>query len=87
MVKGVNRQVLDIRETDSAYFERAFFFVRPEYADKNEKELRTAAEAALCRVEAVPQNRRKKRRHIWLFVLSSLSAAISGGFVTALFLH
>ena len=30
MVKGVNRQVLEIHETGCEYFEKALFFVKPE---------------------------------------------------------
>ena len=40
MVKGVNRQVLEIRDPGSPYFERAFFFVKPEYAFTGEQTLR-----------------------------------------------
>ena len=31
MVKGVNRQVLEIHETGCEYFEKALFFVKPEF--------------------------------------------------------
>ena len=47
MVKGVNRQVLEIRDPGSPYFERAFFFVKPEYAFTGEQTLRRAAAKAL----------------------------------------
>lgn len=39
MIKGVNRQVLEIHETGTKYFEKALFFVRPEYSTLNEKGL------------------------------------------------
>lgn len=69
MVKGVNRQVLEIRETSSPYFERAFFFVKPEYVDTDEKKLRAAAEQALSQTEKPPKikTRCAKRMYYWLF--------------------
>ena len=29
MIKGVNRQVVEVQETDCDYFERILFFVKP----------------------------------------------------------
>ena len=43
MVKGVNRQVLEIHETGSEYFEKALFFVRPEFSKENEGKLKSKA--------------------------------------------
>ncbi len=31
MIKGVNKQVLEITNTENPYFERIVFFVKPEY--------------------------------------------------------
>ena len=31
MIKGVNKQVLEINETQNGFFEKAIFFVKPEY--------------------------------------------------------
>lgn len=43
MIKGVNRQVVEVRETGSDYFERIIFFVRPEYAGISEGKIRERA--------------------------------------------
>lgn len=32
MIKGVNRQVIEITQTKCEYFEKVLFFVKPEYA-------------------------------------------------------
>ena len=37
MIKGVNRQVVEVSHTDSIYFEKVLFFVRPEYYGMSEK--------------------------------------------------
>lgn len=36
MIKGVNHQIIEIRQTDDPYFERALLFVRSAYAEENE---------------------------------------------------
>ena len=43
MIKGINRQVVEVRETDSEYFERILFFVKPEYASVSEGKIRERA--------------------------------------------
>ena len=37
MIKGINRQVIEVTETGNAYFERALLVVRPSYRDDDEK--------------------------------------------------
>lgn len=84
MVKGINRQVLEIRETGSEYFERAFFFVNPQYAETDEKKLRAAAEKSLGQADHVPKSRAKKTKHVLLWLLSSGTAAGLGALLTVL---
>lgn len=43
MIKGVNRQVVEVRETGCDYFERIIFFVKPEYAALSEGKIRERA--------------------------------------------
>ena len=43
MIKGVNRQVVEVQETDCDYFERILFFVKPEYASLSEGKNRARA--------------------------------------------
>lgn len=43
MIKGVNKQVLEINETQNSYFEKAIFFVKPEYSGMSEGKLRESA--------------------------------------------
>ncbi len=87
MVKGINRQVLEIRETGSPYFERAFFFVKPEFAFTDEKKLREAAEDALQHTDRIPKTRRKRLKNILYWALGSGAAAGAGAVVTALLIR
>ena len=43
MIKGVNKQVLEINETQNGFFEKAIFFVKPEYCGMGEGRLRESA--------------------------------------------
>ncbi len=43
MLKGVNKQVLEINETQNSFFEKAIFFVKPEYSGMSEGKLRESA--------------------------------------------
>ncbi len=43
MIKGVNKQVLEINETQNGFFEKAIFFVKPEYSGMSEGRLRESA--------------------------------------------
>ena len=60
MVKGVNRQVLEIHETGCEYFEKALFFVRPEYSRENEGKLKTEAMSSVLNFTSVPKTRKQK---------------------------
>lgn len=43
MIKGVNKQVLEICETQNGFFEKAIFFVKPEYSGMGEGRLKESA--------------------------------------------
>ncbi len=60
MIKGVNRQVVEVRETDCAYFERILFFVKPEYACVSEGKIRERASLIANRTEAAPPTKRTR---------------------------
>ena len=47
MIKGVNKQVLEINETHNSFFEKAIFFVKPEYSGMAEGRLRESAKKEL----------------------------------------
>ncbi len=60
LIKGVNRQVVEVSQTDSAYFERILFFVKPEYYGLGESKLREKADAALQNRPSPVRSREKK---------------------------
>ena len=54
MIKGVNRQVVEVQETDCDYFERILFFVKPEYASLSEGKIRERASLIAGKTSAAP---------------------------------
>lgn len=87
MVKGVNRQVLEIHETGCDYFEKALFFVRPEYSAENEGKLRGGALKALRRTVPVPKTKKQKTKSLLLMLAELLASAGAGAALTALIIR
>ena len=61
MIKGVNRQVVEVQETDCAYFERILFFVKPEYASVSEGKIRERASLIANRTQSAPPTKRQRK--------------------------
>ena len=79
MLKGVNRQVVDVAEPDSAYFERVMFFVKPEFCGLGESSLRHKADSLLREsADTLPARTKKNRRKKILEFLKLTAAALSG---------
>ena len=43
MIKGINRQVVEVKDTGNDCFEKILFFVKPEYAGMSEVKIRERA--------------------------------------------
>ena len=87
MVKGVNRQVLEIHETGCEYFEKALFFVRPEYSRENEGRLKTEAMTSVLNFKSVPKTRKQKLKSRVLVFAEMTASACVGAILTALFIR
>ena len=81
MLKGVNRQVVEVHQTDSVYFERILFFVKPEYYGLGEAKLKEKANACVGETMKPPTAKKEKKWRRGLYM--GLSAA-GGAAVTAL---
>ena len=82
MIKGVNRYVLEIPRPDSAYFEKAIFFVRPEHSSDSESKLRSSA-LALMEETSPPAHGKPHGREIIKKILHLFIAAGGGAAVAA----
>lgn len=81
MVKGVNKQIIEINNTGNSYFERVLLFVAPGKCDKSTEELKREAESYLLNLSSdfkvsagLRQHckNKKKRKMVFLSVLSLL---------------
>ena len=86
MVKGVNRQVLEIHETGCEYFEKALFFVRPEFSQESESKLKGKALNSIKNSTGIPKTRKQKIKSKMFFVVELLASAGAGAIITMCFL-
>ena len=87
MIKGVNKQVVDVTEPDSAYFERVLFFVKPEFSGLGEGALRKKADALLHTADngGVARMKRPMKKRL-LGAARIAAAALLGAALTAVIL-
>lgn len=60
MIKGVNKQVLEINEPQNGFFEKAIFFVKPEYSGMSEGKLRESAKEEVENAGKPPEKKSLK---------------------------
>ena len=77
MMKGVNKQVLEVTNTENPYFEKIIFFVKPEYKSADRKMLQTQAEA-LATITQKPPKMRVSKRQILRVVIYSVLFTLTG---------
>ena len=80
MIKGINRQVIEINEADGEYFEKVMFFVKPECAGVSEGKLRERANAiaeAGGRPPATKVYRSRLAKALWLLSAAAIGAAVT----------
>lgn len=87
MVKGVNRQVLEILDTGCEYFEKALFFVKPEYSAEKESKLKGSAMKSIRNSAGVPKTRKQKIKSRAYFLAEMAASAGVGAIITALIIR
>ena len=81
MIKGVNRQIIEISKTGNIYYEKAILVVRPQYRDAQQALLEKQAQKMLKEMKA-PSAIRKRSMFIY-YALRVLIPAGVGALVTA----
>ena len=84
MIKGINKQVLEISETNNGYFEKALFFVKPEYSHFSENKLRDLAHTELKNATHPPKQKSfscNKKIKVGLYGLSIFIIGFVIGFL------
>lgn len=85
MIKGVNRQVIEISQTQCEYFEKVVFFIKPEFSAVSDGDLRERA-SAIAQSAGIPPASRLKRRRIMLLIKLAASACVGAAVSSAAFL-
>ncbi len=82
MIKGVNHRVVEVTDTQSEYFDRIIFFVKPEHCDTSEGKIRERAKVIADAATEPPPSRTKHARLKRFIKL--LSATLFGAVITAI---
>lgn len=79
MLKGVNKQILEITNTESPYFEKIIFFVRPESMNQTKSTLQNEAEKFALQNARPPKTRKSKKEKLttFLFTVLGIGAGIA----------
>lgn len=84
MIKGINRQIIEINQTGSLYYEKALLIVKPEFSSAQQQVLEREAMRLLKKMDAPSSYKRK--RNLALKITLALMGTVCGGlFVYFLF--
>ena len=78
MIRGINRQIIDVQDTGSAYYERAYLVVKPEFASAEQDLLEKEARKVLRDIDAPSGMKRANKKLLWLLRLLASAAAGAG---------
>lgn len=78
MIKGVNRQVVEITQTQCEYFEKVLFFIKPEYSAVSEGDLRERA-TIIAQSAGMPPAVRLRKNKLRAALNMSVAACIGAG--------
>lgn len=81
MIRGVNKNVIEICDTGNECFERAILFVRPDKRGEDGDQLHRRAAEFLSGLRLRP--RFYPRGRLWMAAVKLSAAAIAGGCATA----
>ena len=65
MVRGINRQIIEVRETGNLYYERAYFVVKPEYESLESAILEKEAKKVMRHMDAPGDLKKRAGKILW----------------------
>ena len=83
MIKGVNRQVLEIKDTGCEYFTQALFFVDPKFSTFTRKDPARKSRGVPQGPPGVPVSKKQKALKIILKITNIAAAAGAGAAICA----
>lgn len=85
MIKGINRQIIEVTDTGNIYYERALLVLRPEYSGAQRVLLEREARKVLKRMQA--PSTMKKKHVVFYWILRLGSASVMGALITLFILQ
>lgn len=79
MIKGVNRQVIEVMDTGNEYYERALLILKPEYAEE-ERELLEKEAHKVLKSMGIPSAAKKRNKVMYWLLRLGGAAAVGAGF-------
>ncbi len=87
MIKGINRQMIEVTHTGSPYFERAFLVVRPQAGEPSADTLECIARRVVQQADSYAGLRRQRRLlHLRRALLCGIGA-VGGAAITWLIMQ
>ena len=83
MLRGVNKSIIEVLETENQYFEKAILFIRPGHRDQDTGFMKTKAKEYLSNISYKPASKWKKP---FLYSAVKLGSAAALGAAAATFL-
>lgn len=77
MIKGINRQVVEVSDTGSEYFEKIMFFVKPEYVSLSESKIKEYA-GRIAATSSAPPKATKKVKNRYFEIMKITASALLG---------
>lgn len=81
MIKGINRQVVEVSDTGSEYFEKIMFFVKPEYVSLSESKIKEYAGRITATSTAPPKSASKGGKR-YFEILKITASVLLGSAIT-----
>lgn len=81
MIKGINRQMIEVTDTGSDYFERALLVVRPACSACDDERLREEARRLMQQASGTGGMRLMRRRHRTQRLLLGAGSGLVGLFI------
>ena len=78
MLKGVHHQIVEIRQTDHPYFERALLFVRTDCRQDQQRDWQETAHAFVKRVTPYTGLRKARLVNHWRAALCGIGGTVFG---------
>lgn len=78
MIKGINRQMIEVTHTGSPYFERAYLVVRADCGHPSEEQLHRLAQKVVQQADTYAGLRQQRRQWRWRRGLAAFLSAAGG---------